>query len=285
MAVRIITDSACDLSQEYASSRGITVIPLKVRFGDEEFLDGVTITPDAFYERLEKKDVVPKTSQITPYDYSGYFEETVRAGDTAVYIAMSAGVSGSWANACLSAAEYPGKIFVVDSRQFCISEGILAEEAARLRDQGKSAEEIASELERLKDRVHVLSIFDTLEYLKLGGRLSSAAAWVGGILSIKPVITIEEGIVKVMGKVRSIKSGSATLLKTIDKVGGIDWTRPVRLAYTGINPERLKSFIESTKSSYGEKFAEIAISRVGAVIGTYAGPGAYAVAFFHRCES
>ena len=180
MAVRIITDSACDLSQEYASSRGITVIPLKVRFGDEEYLDGVTISPDAFYERLEKKDVVPKTSQITPYDYSGYFEETVRAGDSAVYIAMSAGVSGSWANACLSAAEYPGKIFVVDSRQFCISEGILAEEAARLRDQGKSAEEIASELEHLKDRVHVLSIFDTLEYLKLGGRLSSAAAWVQG---------------------------------------------------------------------------------------------------------
>ena len=282
MAVRIITDSACDLSQEYASSRGITVIPLKVRFGDEEFLDGVTISPDTFYERLEKKDMVPKNSQITPYDYSGYFEETVRAGDSAVYIAMSAGVSGSWANACLSAAEYPGKIFVVDSRQFCISEGILAEEAARLRDQGKSAEEIASELEQLKDRVHVLSIFDTLEYLKLGGRLSSAAAWVGGMLSIKPVITIRKGVVEVIGKARGSKKANNMLVEFIEQVGGVDYDMPYCLGYTGFSEEVLIKYVDDNAARYKEAIKDIPIVPVGATVGTYAGPGAVALAFFNK---
>ena len=282
MSVRIITDSACDLPQEYAAERGIIIIPLKVRFGEQEFLDGVTITPEQFYERLEKKEILPKTSQITPYDYQQYFEDAVRSGDTAVYISMSAGVSGSFENACLTAGDYPGKIFVVDSRQFCISQGILAEQAATLRDEGKSAADIAAALESLKEKAHVLSVFDTLEYLKLGGRLSSAAAFIGGVLSIKPLITIEKGVVHVLGQARSLKSGNAAIMKAIEKCGGIDWSLPVRFGYTGVSPERLQHFIESACSTYGEKIKEIAVSKVGAVIGTYAGPGAVAIAFFSK---
>ncbi len=282
MAVRIITDSSCDLPREYAAQRGITVIPLKVRFGEEEFLDGVTITHDEFFTRLEKKDIVPKTSQITPYDYQQYFEEAVRNGDSAVCLTISSGVSGSWENACLVASDYPDQVFVVDAQQFCISMGILAEAAAHLRDEGRSAAEIAAALEQLKKRSHVLAVFDTLEYLKLGGRLSSAAAWIGGVLSIKPLITIEDGIVKVLGKARSMKSGTAAILKTIEQYGGIDWSLPVRLGYTGTGTEQLKAFAEQLEKSLGTKISGLPVSKVGAVIGTYTGPGAVAIAFFHN---
>ncbi len=282
MAVRIITDSSCDLPQEYAAQHGFTIIPLKVRFGEEEYLDGMSITPEEFFTRLEKKDVLPKTSQLTPYDYQQCFDAAVQGGDSVVYISISSGVSGSWENACLVAAEYPGRVFVVDGRQFCISLGVLVEEAVRLRDAGKTAEEIAAALERIKGRVHVLAVFETLEYLKLGGRLSSAAAWIGGVLSIRPVITIDEGIVKVLGKARSLKSGSAAILKTIQQMGGIDWSLPVRLGYTGTGTEQLKGFIEHLEKSLGDRIADLPVSRVGAIIGTYTGPGAVAIAFFHN---
>ena len=145
MAVRILTDSASDLSQEYAKKHGIEVIPLRVRFGETEYLDGVTITPEDFFRELEKK-VLPKTSQITPYQYDELFRAAADAGDEVVCICMSSGVSGTWQNACMAAEEYEGKVFVIDSKQFCISEGILALEAARMRDEGMSAREIAEKL-------------------------------------------------------------------------------------------------------------------------------------------
>ena len=279
MAVRIITDSAGDLSQEYANSLGIQVLPLRVRFGDEEFLDGVTIMPPEFFRRLEEK-VLPKTSQITPYEYGEIFREAVEAGDTVVYICMSSGVSGCWQSACVAAQEFEDRVFVVDSRQFCISEGILAVEAAKMRDEGKSAEEIAAALEKSKGHSHVMAVFETMEYLRLGGRMTAAAAWVSGVLSIKPVLTIDEGVVQVLAKARGMRNGNVVMRKMIEKVGGIDWSRPVMLGYTGREDRRLREFIEDSISAYGEKIKSLPIAKVGACIGTYAGPGAIAIAFF-----
>ena len=281
MGVRIITDSACDLSQEYAASLGVTVIPLKVRFGEEEFEDGVTITPEEFFRRLEEK-VLPKTSQITPWQYEELFRAAVDAGDDVVCIVMSSGVSGTWQNACMAAEEYEGKVFVIDSKQFCISEGILALEAARMRDEGMSAADIARTLEEEKKHAHVMSVFETLEYLRLGGRMTAAAAWVGGVLNIKPMLTIDEGVVHVLAKVRGMKNGNSMIRKMTEKVGGIDWSRPVLLGYTGLSDLRLMEFIEDSVQSYGEKIRNLPIMKVGACIGTYAGPGAIAIAFFDK---
>jgi DegV family protein with EDD domain len=221
MAVRIIVDSASDVSQATAKEWGITVVPLKVRFGDDEYQDGKTLSNTEFYERLIETDVVPKTSQIPPAEYIDEFENAVEAGDEVVCLVLSSGVSGCFQSATIASSDFEDKIHLVDTRQFSLSYYILVEYAVRLRDEGKSAAEIAEAIENAKSRAKVLSVFDTLEYLKAGGRLSSTAAFVGNVLSIKPVITITDGVVEVIGKARGSKNGNNILNQTIDKVGRV----------------------------------------------------------------
>ncbi|RKM61081.1 DegV family protein [Butyrivibrio sp. CB08] len=282
MAVRIITDSASDISQELAKKWNVTVIPLKVRFGEEEFLDGVTLTGPDFYKKLVETDVIPKTSQIPPYEYSECFKEAVEAGDEVVYFGVSSGVSGSFQNACMSAAEYPGKVFAIDTKQVCIAEYIIVQRAVELREQGLGAAEIADTITKELDKVHVIAVFDTLEYLKLGGRLSSAAAFAGNLLMIKPVITIDEGIVKVIGKARGSKNSHNMLMEFVKNHGGIDMDRPVCLAYSGFSDEMLKKYVEDSKVLYEGYESKLQYAVVGATIGTYAGPGAIALAYYEK---
>ena len=285
MSVRIITDSASDISQELAKELNITVLPLKVRFGEEEFLDGVTLSNRQFYERLIETDEIPKTSQITPFEYRSNFEKAVKAGDQVVCFTLSSGVSGSYQSACVAAQEFEGDVFVVDTQQFCISEAIIVERAVQMRDMGMSAAEIFAAIEAEKKDAHVLAIFNTLEYLKLGGRISAAAAFAGGLLSLKPVLTIEDGVVRILGKARGSRNGNNMLTEFAEKLGGIDFGRPFCFGYTGFSDEMLKKYIHDSARLYEDKIdvndpGNFRIHKVGATIGTYAGPGAIAVAFF-----
>ena len=287
MSIRIIADSASDISQELAKEWNITVPPLKVRFGEEEFLDGVTLSNREFYERLIETDEIPKTSQITPFEYRSNFEKAVKAGDQVICFCLSSGVSGSYQSACVAAQEFEGQVFVVDTKQFCISELIIVERAVQMRDSGMSAPDIyAAILDELQD-AHVLAIFNTLEYLKLGGRISSAAAFAGGLLSLKPVLTIEDGVVKILGKARGSRNGNNMLIEFTQKLGGIDFDRPYCFGYTGFSDETLQKYIRDSAKLYTDKIdisdpSQIRIAKVGATIGTYAGPGAIAVAFFSK---
>ena len=285
MSVRIITDSASDISQELAKELNITVLPLKVRFGEEEFLDGVTLSNRQFYERLIETDEIPKTSQITPFEYRSNFEKAVKAGDQVVCFTLSSGVSGSYQSACVAAQEFERDVFVVDTQQFCISEAIIVERAVQMRDMGMSAAEIFAAIEAEKKDAHVLAIFNTLEYLKLGGRISAAAAFAGGLLSLKPVLTIEDGVVRILGKARGSRNGNNMLTEFAEKLGGIDFGRPFCFGYTGFSDEMLKKYIHDSARLYEDKIdvndpGNFRIHKVGATIGTYAGPGAIAVAFF-----
>ena len=279
MAVTIMTDSASDISQEVAKKWGIVVLPLLVRFGEDEYLDGVTLSPYQFYEKLIETDEIPKTSQITPFDFGEAFRKEVEAGNDVVMFTLSSGVSGSYQSACIAAEDYPGKVFVIDSKQFCVSEYIIVERAVELRDAGKSAAEIATIMEEEKKEAHVIAIFDTLEYLKLGGRISSAAAFAGTMLNLKPVLTIEEGVVKILGKARGSRNGNNMLTEWANKLG-IDYDRPVCFAYSGFDDTMLQKYIHDQKDLYEGHLQELQIAEVGATIGTYAGPGAIAVAFF-----
>lgn len=282
MGVTIIADSASEVSQETAKEWGIKVIPLKIRFGEEEFLDGVTLSNKRFYEKLIESDELPKTSQISPADYEDCFKVAVEAGDEVVCLTISSGVSGCVQSANIAAAEYEGKVYVVDTMQFCISYYILVEYAVRLRDAGKSAKEIADEITRVREKAIVLAVFDTLEYLKAGGRLSSTAAFVGEILSIKPVITITNGIVDVIGKARGSKKGNNMLIEKVKAIGGIDFTMPVVTGYTGLSDEYLQKYLEDSRDLYDGDISDIRKVSVGATVGTYAGPGAIAVAFYPK---
>ncbi len=282
MSVRIATDSASDISQERAREWGITVIPLKVRFGEEEFLDGVTLTGKDFYKKLVETDEIPKTSQITPYEYSEMFREAEEAGDELIFFSLSSGVSGSYQSACLAASEFSDNIHVIDTRQFCISEFIIVQRAVQMRDQGMGAKEIVEVISEEMKKAHVIAVFDTLEYLKLGGRLSAAAAFAGNMLMIKPVITIENGEVKVIGKARGSRNSHNMLMEFVRNTGGIDFDRPICLAYSGFSDETLKKYLEDSKSLYEGNEDKLHYATVGATIGTYSGPGAIALAYFEK---
>ncbi len=280
MSVRIIVDSASDITLERAKELKLDFLPLKTIFGEEEFLDGVTLNHREFYEKLIESDVHPTTSQIPPYEFEQLFEQVKADGDTAVCITISGKLSGTYQSANIAAEDYEDYVTIVDSDNVAVGEQLLIELAVKLRDEGKTAKEIAEILEVEKKKVRLIALLDTLEYLKKGGRVSGAAAAVGGLLSIKPVIAIEDGVIAVLGKARGSRNGQNLLREYTTKQGEIDYSKPCILAYTGLSDELLKKYIADSQEIYKGFGKELPISTIGSTIGTHAGPGAIAVAFF-----
>ena len=256
------------------------MLPLKTIFGQEEFLDGVTLDHVTFYNKLIESDVLPTTSQLSPFDYEQKFHEAVERGDDVVCIALSSKLSGCYQSASIAAEEFPGKIVVVDSRSVAIGERILVQIALKARDEGKSAPEIGALLEEHIQKLRLIALVDTLEYLKRGGRVSSAAAFAGTLLGIKPVIAVEDGAVSILGKARGSKNGNNMLMTLVEKNGGINFDLPFALAYSGLDDSMLQKYISDSASLYEEKADHLPVCTIGSTIGTHVGPGAIAVAFF-----
>ena len=243
MSVRIIVDSASDLTKERADALNLDYMPLKTIFGETEYLDGVTISHKEFYEKLIECGTIPTTSQVSPHDFEAKFKEVKEAGDTAVVICLSSLLSGTYQSAHIALDGYEDCITLVDSLNVCLGEQILVLYAVKLRDEGLSAKEIAEKLEEKKKDVCVLAVFDTLEYLKQGGRISKTAAWAGNILSIKPVIAIEKGEVAILGKARGSKNGNNILIQEVKNKNGIDFSMPYMLGYSGLDDSLLRKYI------------------------------------------
>lgn len=279
MKTRIIVDSTADLTPEYKER--VQTVPLTVYFGEQEFIDGVTIDKKAFYEKLMETNVSPTTSQPTPDAFISEFEKVKEAGESAVVITLSSKLSGTYQSAKIAAEGYEN-IYIVDGMSATVGTGILVELAIRLLDEGKSAKEIAEILEREKEKVLVVALIDTLEYLKRGGRISKTTAMVGGVLNIKPLISVGGGVINIVGKARGSKMGNNLLVEEIEKMGGIDFSKPVLLGYTGNSDDILLKYIEDSKKLWDGNLDEIRYETVGSVIGTHAGPGAVAVAFFKK---
>ena len=280
MSVRIIVDSTTDLTP--ALKERLSIVPLTVHFGDEEFIDGVTIDHKAFYEKLIESDVLPTTSQAAPDAFGRVFEEIVAAGDTAVVLTISSALSGTCQSAVIAAADYPGRIFVVDSRSASIGAGILAELALRLVDSGLSAAEIAAKLEKEREKICVVAMLDTLEYLKKGGRISKTVAFAGSLLAIKPVVALKSGEIVLLGKARGSRQGNNLLVQEIGNAGGVDFSKPVLLGYTGLSNLLLQKYIEDSRDVWVHGTESLYTAPIGSVIGTHAGPGAIAAAFFRQ---
>lgn len=279
MKTQIIVDSAADLLPQDKSR--VRTVPLTVRFGTEEFLDGVTIDHKAFYEKLVESDTLPTTSQAGPSDFLGVFDEIQAAGDSAVVITLSSRLSGTCQSAMIAAAEYEN-IYVVDSGSVTIGGGILVELALALSEEGLDVREIARRLEDAKKRIVIVALLDTLEYLKKGGRISKTVAFAGNILNIKPVISVTDGEIHLIGKARGSKTGNNLLVQEIEKAGGIDFTMPVLLGYTGLSDLLLGKYIEDSRYLWDQNLPQVPYTVVGSVVGTHAGPGAIAVAFFKK---
>lgn len=280
--VRIVSDSACDMSQAEAEKKGVRLVPLKTLIDGVEYLDGVTISSEEFYEKLYNCKKLPSTSQIAPAEFEEVFEELTAQEDQVVVICLSGKLSGTVQSAFIAAENYPGKVWVVDSKNVTIAQRILVEYALRLRDSGMDAPAIAAELEKMRDKVCLVARVDTLEYLMRGGRLSRTAAVAGTVLNIKPVVGIEDGELKVLGKARGSKQSSNMLTELIDKKGGIDFSMPYMLAYSGLDDALLKGYIENSRAIWEGHTDDLPISTIGSTIGTHAGPGAIAVAFFAK---
>ena len=273
--VRIIVDSTADL-QSHIRKR-VDVVPLTVRFGKEEYIDGVTLSAEGFYKKLEASKELPTTSQAAPYAFAEAFDRAVDAGDEAVAIVVSSALSGTFQSACIAAADYPEKVHVVDSRSIAIGLSILTEYALELVDRGMTASEIAEELEQVKERVRLFAVVDTLEYLQRGGRVSKTVAIAGGMLSVKPIIALENGAIRMAGKARGNKQANAQMDAMVLKMG-IDYDKPCMLGYTGTDDELLCKYRAQSEIWTGDVYGSI----VSGVVGTHAGPGAVAVAFFSK---
>ena len=282
MSVKIIVDSTADLLPRAAER--VRIVPLSIRFGDREYIDGVTIDSRKFYEMLVESDVLPTTSQANPAAFEEAFAQAVEADCQVVCITCSAGLSGTYQSALIAAEEFPGKVFVVDSKTIALGSAILTEYALELLDRGCGAREIAEKLMQKRERVRLIALLDTLEYLKKGGRISKTVAFAGGMLNIKPVVCIEDGEIRMLGKARGSKQGNNLLIQEIQKAGGVDFRKPVLLGYTGLNDALLRKYIADSAPLWQGNVEELPVSVVGSIVGTHAGPGVVAVAFFSAEE-
>lgn len=280
MKIRIITDSASDILPPHRPE--ITVLPMTITFGQEEYRDGVDLTHRQFYEKLIEGEALPTTSQIPPAPFEEAFRRAVDAGETVVAVVLSSKLSGTYQSARIAAAEFPGQVFVVDSANAALGEMILVERAVELMDQGLDGAAIAARLEKEKGEIRLVALLDTLEYLKRGGRISASVALVGGLLSIKPVIAVRDGEVALLGKARGSKNGHNLLVEEIEKAGGVDFDRPYRLGYTGMDDFLLKKYVEDSAPLWASQVDTLPQSSIGGTIGTHVGPGAVAVAFFKK---
>lgn len=274
MSIRIITDSGSDITQAEAALWNIEVLPLKTIFGTEEFLDGFTITHADFYRKLAEQPAT--TSQVTPAQYEAAFDAAAQAGDQILCITLSSLLSGCHQSAIIASDGLPVRI--VDSGSVCVGQRILVELAVSLRNQGLSIDEIVAILETEKKRIRIYAMLDTLEYLKRGGRISSAAALAGTLLNIKPLITVTDGAVSLVGKARGEKKAGQMLTDLISK-HEIDHALPFCLAFSGPAEPQLRAYAAENSSVFG---AKPPVSSIGSVIGTHTGPGVVGAAFFAK---
>lgn len=277
MKTRIIVDSTADLLPEV--KKQLHVVPLTVHFGQEEYVDGVTIDHKSFYEKLIETDVHPSTSQASPAAFQEEYEKARAAGEAAVVITISSKLSGTYQSAMIAAQDYEN-IYVVDSGSGAIGGGILAEYALRLLEEGYEAQALAAKLEEAKERIVIVALVDTLEYLKRGGRISKTVAFAGTVLNIKPVLSVVDGEIKILGKARGSKMGNNLLVQEIEKAGGVDFSMPLLLGYTGLSDAMLLKYIEDSRHIWEGGVSRVNYTSIGSVIGAHAGPGAVAVAFF-----
>lgn len=282
MAVKLMIDSASDISKREADELGITLIPMIIGFGEEEYFDGVDLLPKQFYEKLVESNELPKTSQITAYRFEKEFKRLTANGDEVVAIVISSKLSGTYESARQAAGNFGGKVFVVDSLNACIGERLLGQYALRLVKDGLSGAEIAKKLDEAKGKINVMAMVNTLEYLKKGGRVSPAVAFAGELLSIKPVVAVLDGEVKVIGKALGSKKANNLLCSLVEKKGGINFDMPYGVIYSGLDDSLLKKYVADSSKLWAAHTTDVPAYMIGSTIGTHVGPGAIGVAFFDK---
>lgn len=277
MAIHIITDSSADLTAQEAKELNIRIVPMSVQFGDRSYLDGIDLTKPEFYRLLASGKDSPTTAQPTPADFLSLFEKVREAGDEAVVLPISGALSGTYQSAVIAKdmCKY-GPIHIVDSRSASAGIHLLAKAACRLRDAGASAQEIVRALEGLKGRVRIFALIDTLEYLRRGGRLSNFQAGLGTVTKLKPVISVREGAVLVVGKAFGVSAAMKQLLRFLSE-HPVDNSFPASALYSD-DESRVEDFVPRLRE-LDLLPKELRRCSIGPTIGTHIGPGAVGMAY------
>jgi DegV family protein with EDD domain len=272
--IKIITDSSSNISQEEAKKLGITVMPMTVMFGGEEYKDGVDITTDAFYQKLVSTNEFPHTSQLSETEFLDVFKKECESGDEVLVMTITAALSGTYALAERVARESGYKnLHVYETGATTAILRVMVLEAVANRD--KSVDEVIAILNELRPRVKLFAALDTLAYLQKGGRLSSGTALIGNLLKIKPIITHDEkSNVKLVGKAIGFHLGIKILAEKID-VKKIDYTKPVYMIYT-MDDTNCNSLAAKLKLESYEKL------NICPVIGAHIGPKAAGIVYVEK---
>lgn len=280
MAVRIITDSASDLDAAVARRRKVSIVPMTVQFGSATFLAGKNLSNDVFFQLLQEGKENPSTSQPTPAAFLRLFEEAREAGDQVVAILLSGALSGTLQSAGIAKdmCEYD-PIYIVDSRTATAGMQILVNYACKLRDSGLPAAAIADEVEKMKDKVRIFAVIDTLEYLRRGGRLSGFQAGLGAVTKLKPTISVRDGAVSIVGKSFGIAAAVKHLMKMLEE-HPIDDDYPSYFLYS--DDKGREELLLPKLQEQGKLPQRLHYCGIGPAIGTHIGPGALGMAYIER---
>ncbi|NCC81049.1 MAG: DegV family protein [Clostridia bacterium] len=278
--IAIVTDSTADLPIEIAKEHNITVVPLKVNFQDKSYTEGVDITNQEFYEKLEKADLLPTTSQPSPADFTAKYDELIENGyDSIISIHISDKLSGTRQSATIAGSELSEKITnlsTVDSMQVTVGIGLVVKIAAESAAQNKSYDEVLADTKQAVENVKLYALVDTLKYLEKGGRIGKARAIAGSLLNIKPILTMNNGEIVDKDKVRTRKKGIAEIVDLAKKFKDTNGTIRYAISHS-MALDEAKKLEETLLAEVGVK-SEF-ISEVGSVVGTHIGPGALFISF------
>lgn len=275
--IRIVTDSVSDIPKEYVEKYNIEVMPLKIRIDEDEYEDGVQITTEKMFEKIQGQDLFPSTSQITPFEFASKFDELTRNGDEVLAVVMSSDMSGTYNSALAAKLELEDrKIEVVDSQSITLGFGMLVIEAARLAMENRGLEEIKSSIEEMKHKMDSTIVFDTLEYAYKGGRISKAQYMLANFFNLKILITMENGEMVVRNKVRGRKKAIKAIIENLESTNqNLDGKT------IGINHANDEKYLEELKRAILQKYQpkEIIVSKVGCAVAAYSGLSAVALHF------
>ena len=280
MSVKIMIDSASDINEQEAKELGFLFMPIQIRLGEEEYMDGVDLLPEDFYNKLVASKEMPQTSLINSFRWNEAFENAIKNGDEVIAITLSSKISGTFNAAVEASKSFDGKVFVVDSLNAALGERLLGLYALELAKKNLSAKEIASILNEQKTKIKLYAVIDTLKYLKKGGRISATTAFFGEMLSIKPIISVIDGKVEVIGKAKGNKKGNQYIISKTVEAGGIDFEMPFGVLYSGNDKSNIEKFLEESKAIFDGR--QPTNHCLGCTIGTHIGPGAVGIAFFSK---
>ncbi len=270
----IITDSTSDLTLSQAEALGVTMVSLKVVFPDGEYEDKRELTNEQFYEKLKRSPTLPTTSLVNTARFLDLFNE--HPNEDLLVVTISSALSGTYQSAVLAKEQLQREnIYIVDSRSVSIGLALLVEEAVRARDAGIPASQIQKMLEASALRLRIMGIVDTLDYLVKGGRLSGFQGRVGSLLGIKPIISVNDGVVKNIAKAKGANAAIKQVADYMQTSSNIDPARPIRYAHA-CNETGVALLMQKTG------FGAQPVSVLGSVVGTHSGPGVVAIAYFEK---